>query len=77
MHDKDNPFDFFAIKVSEKNSVKPVELLAIENSQATKFLLKRGARIITNLPSCNYCVPPLVQGEFETPCRVEIYMTSI
>ena len=74
LHEKDNPFDFFAIKVMEQDSGKTVGHLPMENSRATKFLLDRGARFISILTSTNYCVSPLVQGGLEIPCRVEIHM---
>ena len=48
----------------------------MENSQAIKFLLDRGARVFVTLTSNNYCVSLLVQGGLETPCRVEIFMSS-
>ena len=75
VHEKDNPFDFFVIKVMDQNSGATVEHLPMENSRATKFLLDRGARVIATLTPTNYCVSPLVQCGLEIPCRVEIFMS--
>ena len=55
VHEKDNPFDFFAIKVMDQDSGATVGHLPMENSRATKFLLDRGARVIATLTSTNYC----------------------
>ena len=38
-HDKDNPFEIFAIKVMERSSRATVGNLLKENSRAIKFLL--------------------------------------
>ena len=61
-HEKDNPYDFFAIKVCDIDSGTTVGHLPMENSRAIKFLLDRGARVNAVLTSTNYCVSPLVQG---------------
>ena len=74
-HEKDNPFDIFAIKVMDRNSGATVGHLPMENSRAIKFLLDRGARVFATLTSTNYCVSPLVQGGLEIPCRFEIFMS--
>ena len=73
-HERDNPFDFFAIKVTDHESGAIVGHLPMENSRATKYLLDRGARVVATLTSTNYCVSPLVQGGLEIPCRVKIFM---
>ena len=75
VHEKGNPFDYFAIKVMDQDTGATVGHLPMENSRATKFLLDRGARVVSILTSTNYCVSPLVQGGLEIPCRVEIYMS--
>ena len=64
-HEKNNPYDFFAIKVTVPESGETVGHLPMENS-----------RVTTVLTSTNYCVSPLVQGGLEIPCRVEIHMPS-
>ena len=48
----------------------------MENSQVTKYILDRGARVYAVLTSTNYCVSLLVPGGLEIPCRVEIHMPS-
>ena len=75
VHERDNPFDFFAIKVVDQDSGVIVGHLPIGNSWATKFLLGRGPRVIAILTSTNCCISRLVQGGLEIPCRVEIFMS--
>ena len=48
-HEKDNPFDIFAIKVMDRNSGATVGHLPMENSRAIKFLLDRAARDFATL----------------------------
>jgi len=71
-HEKNNSYDFFAIKVTVTESGETVGHLPMENSRVTKYILDRGARVYAVLTSTNYCVSPLVQGGLEIPCRVEI-----
>lgn len=73
-HEIDNPYDFFAIKITDRQSGAIVGHLPMENSRATKYLLDRGARVVATLTSTNYCVSPLVQGGLEIPCLVNIFM---
>ena len=75
VHEKENPFVFFAIKVMYEDSGATVGHLPMENSGAAKFLLDRDARVIATLTSSNYCVSPLVHGGLEIPCYVEIFMS--
>ena len=76
LYEKDNPFfDFFAIKVMDQDTGTTDGHLPMESSCATKFLLNRGARVVSILTSTNYCVLPLVQGGLEITCRVEIYVS--
>ena len=72
----DNPYDFFAIKVTFPESGTTVGHLLMENSRVTKYILDRGADVYAVLTSTNYCVLPLVQGRLEIPCRVEIHLPS-
>ena len=75
-HEENNPFDYFAISVCDKNTGAIVGHLPIEISRPTKFLLDRGAMILATLTSTNYCVSPLVQGGLEIPSRVEVLLAS-
>ena len=75
-HEKNNPSDFFAIKVTVPESGMTAGHLPMENSQVTKYILDRGAHVYAVLTSTNYCVSPLVQGGLEIPCGVEIHMPS-
>ena len=56
VHEKDNPFDIFVIKVMDRNSGATVGHLPLENSRAIKFLFDRGARVFATLTSTNYCL---------------------
>ena len=75
-HEKNNPYDFFAIKVTAPESATTVGHLPMENSRVTKYILDRGARVSAVLTSTNYCLSPLVQGVLEIPCCIEIHMPS-
>ena len=75
-HEKNNPYDFFAIKVTVPESGTTVGHQPMENSRVTKYILDRGAHEYAVLTSTNYCVSPLVQGGLEIPCHVEIHMPS-
>ena len=72
-HEKENPYDYFAIKTCQKDG-KIVVQLPIEISQPTKYLLDRGARITATLTSMSYSASPLVQGGLEIPCLIKVYM---
>ena len=75
-HEKNNPYDFFAIKVTVPESGTTVGHQPMENSRVTKYILDRGPHEYAVLTSTNYCVSPLVQGGLEIPCHVEIHMPS-
>ena len=75
-HEKNNPYDFFVIKVTVLESGTTVGHLPMENSRVTTYILDRGVRVYAVLTSTNYCISELVQGGLEIPCRVEIYMPS-
>ena len=75
-HEKNNLYDFFEIKVTVPESGTTVGHLPMENSQVTKYILDREARVYDVLTSNSYCVSSLVQGGLEIPCRVEIHMAS-
>ena len=72
-HEKDNPFDRFAIKVCVSNE-KTVGHLPMEIYRPTKFFLDRGATASATLSSTHYRRSPIVKGGLEIKCivRVEI-----
>ena len=76
MHERDNPFDLFAIAI-KKTTGEIVGHLPMKNSRVAKYLMDRGARFTVALSSSQYCVSPLVQGGLEIPCEVGIYLTTI
>ena len=75
VHEKDNLFDFFTIKVMDQDAGAIVSHLPVETSRATKFPLGMGATVVSVLTSTNYCVSLLAQGGLEIPCRVETYVS--
>ena len=72
-HDKNNPFDDFAIKTMD-NSGQTVGHLPMELSRITKFLIDRGAKVEAQLSSTNYRRSPLIQGGLEISCDIIITM---
>ena len=72
-HDKNNPFDDFAIKTMD-NSGQTVGHLPMELSRITKFLIDRGAKVEAQLSSANYWRSPLIQGGLEISCGIIVTM---
>ena len=72
-HEKENPYDYFAIKTCKKDGMI-VGHLPMEISHPTKCLLDRGARITATLTSTSYYASPLAQGGLEIPCLLKIFM---
>ena len=72
-HERNNPFDDFAIK-TVKSSGQTVGHLPMELSRITKFLIDRGAKVEAQLSSTNYRRSPLIQGGLEIPCNVIVTM---
>ena len=72
-HDKNNPFDDFAIKTMD-NSGQTVGHLPMELSQITKFLIDRGEKVEAQLSSTNYRISPLIQGGREISCDIIVTM---
>ena len=73
-HEKENPYDYFAIKACRKTDVKIVGHLHMEISRPAKFLLNRDARITATLMATSYYASPLVQRDLEISCLVEVFM---
>ena len=72
-YEKDNPFDDFAIKTTNKNG-KTVGHFPMEILQITKFVIARGAMVEAHLSSTRYRRSPLIQGGLEIPCNVVVTM---
>ena len=72
-HDKNNPFDDFAIKTMD-NSGQTVGHLPMELSRITKFLIDRGAKVEAQLSSTNYKRSPLIQGGLEISWDIIVAM---
>ena len=71
--EKENTYDYFAIKMCQKDG-KIVGHLPLEISRLTTYLLDRGARVTATLTSTPYYAYSLVQGGLEIPCLIKVYM---
>lgn len=74
MHEKNNPYDMFSMKVCKLNSDEIVGHLPMEISRITKFIEDRGAKISLKIRGRHYRRSPLIQGGLEVPCDVTITM---
>ena len=75
-HERNNPFDMFAIQVCHLETNKRVGHLPMEISRISKFLMDRGAIFQARLTSTHYRRSPLVRGGLEIPCEITIRMPS-
>ena len=76
VQEKGNPFDYFAIKVMDQDTGTTVGHLLMENSRATKFLLDRGARVISILTSTNYSFTASARRLGNSLPSRDIYVTN-
>ena len=75
LHEENNPYDVFSIKVCKSNNVRSaVGHLPMEISRITKFILQRGARVQRMVIGKHYRLSSLIQGGFEVPCLVTVTM---
>ena len=75
LHEENNPYDVFSIKVCKSNNVRSaVGHLPMEISRITKFILQRGARVQRMVIGKHYRLSSLIQGGFEIPCLVTVTM---
>ena len=75
LHEENNPYDVFSIKVCKSNNVRSaVGYLPMEISRITKFILQRGARVQRMVIGKHYRLSSLIQGGFEIPCLVTVTM---
>ena len=73
LHEENNPYDVFSIKVCKSNNVRSaVGHLPMEISRITKFILQRGARVQRMVIGKHYRLSSLIQGGFEVPCLVTV-----
>ena len=73
-HERNNPFDMFAIQVCQLETNKRVGHLPMEISRISKFLMDRGAIFQARLTSTHYCRSPLVRGRIEISYEITIRM---
>ena len=76
LHERNNPFDMFAIQVCQLETNKRVGHLPMEISKLSKFLIDSGAIFQARLTSTHYRRRPVVRGRLEIPCEITIRMPS-
>ena len=75
LHEENNPYDVFSIKVCKSNNAQSVVgHRPVEISRITKFILQRGARVQATVTGKHYRRSPLIQGGLEVPCLVTVTM---
>ena len=75
-HERNSPFDVFAIQVCQLETNRRVGHLPMEISRISKFLTDRGAIFQARLTFTHYRRNPLVRGGLEIPCEINIRMPS-
>ena len=77
LHEENNPYDVFSIKVCKSNNAQSVVgHLPMEISRITKFILQRGARVQTTVTGKHYRHSPFIQGRLEVPCLVTVTLSG-
>ena len=77
LHEENNPYDVFSIKVCKSNNAQSVVgHRPVEISRITKFILQRGARVQATVTGKHYQRSPLIQGGLEVPCLVTVTMSG-
>ena len=76
VHEENNPYDIFPIKVCETGGDRAVCHLPMEISRVTKFLIQRGANVMATVISDYYRRSPLIQGGLEVPCSIDVWLAS-
>ena len=74
IHEEDNSYDIFSMKVCKPGSDEIVGHLPMEISRITKFIVDRGGKCTLKIRGMHYRRSPLVQGGLEVPCEVTITM---
>ena len=75
-HERNNPYDMFAIQVCQLETNKKVELLSMEISRISNFLLDNGAAFQAKVTSTHYHQSPLVRGGLKVSCEVTTKLTK-
>ena len=77
LHEENNPYDVFSIKVCKSNNTQSVvRHRPVEISRITKFILQRYARVQATVTGKHYRRSPLIQGGLEVPCLVTVTMSG-
>ena len=75
-HERNNPFDCFAIKFCEAGKEKTIGHIPMEISRVTKYFMDRVATATAQLTRVHYRRSLLVQGGLEIPCKITVTMSS-
>ena len=74
IHQEENPYEIFSMKVCKPDSDEIVGHLPIEISRITKFIVDRCAKCTLKICGMHYRRSPLVQDGLEVPCEVTTTM---
>ena len=69
-HERNSPFDRFAIKCCVAGKEELVGHIPNEISRVIKFFIARGAAITARLVENHHRRPPLVEGRLDAPCKL-------
>ena len=75
-HERNNPFDRFAIKFCQAGKEEIIGHIPMEISKVTKHFLGRGPAVIVQLMGVHYQRSPLLQGELEITCKITVTMSG-
>ena len=77
LHEENNPYDVFSIKVCKSNNAQSVvRHRPVEISRITKFILQRCARVQATVTGKHYRRSRLIQGGLDVPCLVTVTMSG-
>ena len=74
-HERNNPFDCFAIKFCQVGKEEMTSHIPMEISRMTKYFLDRGPAVIVQLTGVHYQRSPLIQG-LKIPCKITVTMSG-
>ena len=75
-HERNNPFDRFAIKFCEAGKEETICHIPMEISRMTKYFMDKGTTVTAQLTGVHYRRSPLVQGGLEIPCKIMVTISG-
>ena len=75
-HERNNPFDRFAIKFCEVGKEEMIGHIPMEISWVTKYFMDRRANVTAQLTGVYYKRSLLVQGVLEIPCKILVTISG-